>query len=105
MTHVRSTTTSDLSNKGIFVQKDRASKGKQSKGQRERMQARVDGPLMDVAQTAAYLGLSPNTIYAEVQAGRLPVVRIRKRIFIVRKLLDEMLIAQARRDWKTEAGS
>lgn len=56
---------------------------------------------MSVDETAAYLGVSRNTVYAEAQAGNLPTIRIRKRIFVVRELLDSMIVTKARASIRT----
>lgn len=56
----------------------------------------ISSPLLDVKETARYLGLSRNTIYAESQAGRLPTVRFGRRVFVVKQLLDEMIISSGR---------
>lgn len=50
-----------------------------------------DSPLITVEEAAAYLGVSRNTAYTEAKEGNLPVHRIRKRIFIVKPLLEEMI--------------
>ena len=55
--------------------------------------------VMDIRETAEYLGLSEQTVRAEAKANRLPVVRIRGRILIVRALLDEMLVQRAKEHW------
>ncbi len=54
---------------------------------------------MDVREVARYLGVSEQTVRAEVKANKLPTIRIRGRILIVRALLEEMMIEQARRSW------
>ncbi|HLI98011.1 MAG TPA: helix-turn-helix domain-containing protein [Candidatus Baltobacteraceae bacterium] len=56
-------------------------------------------PVMSIEETAAYLNLSPQMIYAEVRKGRLPIVQFGRRKLVVRALLDEMLIARAKENW------
>jgi excisionase family DNA binding protein len=56
-------------------------------------------PVMSIEETAAYLNLSPQMVYAEVRKGRLPIVQFGRRKLVVKALLDEMLIARAKEHW------
>jgi hypothetical protein len=71
---------------------------------RERQSAMkpIERITMDMKDAAAYLGISTQIAYAEAKEGRLPIVRIRGRVLVVKPLLDEMIMEQARRDWKPE---
>ncbi|MDE2480816.1 MAG: hypothetical protein KGN02_01330 [bacterium] len=44
--------------------------------------------------------MSAQVAYAEAKAGRLPIVRIRGRVLVVKPLLDEMLLEKARLGWE-----
>lgn len=57
---------------------------------------------MDMKDAAEYLGISVQIAYAEAKKGKLPVIRIRARVLVVKPLLDEMIMERARRDWKPE---
>ena len=46
---------------------------------------------MTVAEAAAYLGVSTDTIYEMVQRREIPHIRIRRRIFFRRDTLDRWL--------------
>lgn len=56
--------------------------------------------LLTIVESARYLRISRNTAYSEARAGRLPVIRIGRRVLVVRKLLDEMLLACASDAWR-----
>lgn len=55
---------------------------------------------MDVRETARYMGVSEQTVRAEIKANRLPIIRIRSRIRVVRALLEQMIVEEAKRQWK-----
>lgn len=59
-----------------------------------------NSPLMSITETAEFLGLSRNMVYAEAQAGRLPIVRFGRRILVVRALLNDMILGEARAAWR-----
>jgi excisionase family DNA binding protein len=44
----------------------------------------------NVSQVAGLLGVSPMTIYREIQLGRFPAVQIRGRYLIPAKAIDDM---------------
>ena len=74
--------------------------GDARRGARSRKPVEALAPAtMDIRTTATYLGVSEQTVRSEANAKRLPAVRIRGRILIVKKLLDEMLLEQARSNW------
>lgn len=54
---------------------------------------------IDVKEAAAYIGISLQTAYAEIRENRLPIVKIRGRILVVRKLLEEMMLEEGRKGW------
>lgn len=43
-----------------------------------------------VAETARMFGVSPNTLYREIEAGQFPAVKIRSRWVIPAKAIDQM---------------
>lgn len=43
-----------------------------------------------VAETAELLGLSPETLYRQIHAGRLPAVQFGKRFIIPARVLDDL---------------
>lgn len=43
-----------------------------------------------VSQVAALIGVSPMTIYREIDAGQFPAVRIRGRLIVPAKAVDAM---------------
>lgn len=53
-------------------------------------------PLMTIEETAVYLRVSRNTAYTEAKAGNLPIHRVRKRILVIRPLLEEMILNRKR---------
>lgn len=48
-------------------------------------------PLMSIDDVAAYLGLSPRWIYAQVRSGRLPAILIARSWRIRPEVVDEFL--------------
>jgi excisionase family DNA binding protein len=61
---------------------------------------------LSIEEAADYLGIGRQTAYDEAKTGGLPVVRLgrrKKRILVVRALLDEMLLRQGRAAWTTPA--
>lgn len=44
----------------------------------------------NVSQAAGLLGVSPMTIYREIQLGRFPAVQIRGRYLVPAKAIDDM---------------
>jgi excisionase family DNA binding protein len=48
-------------------------------------------PMLTVAEAARFLRVNAKTLYAEIQAKRLPVVRVRRVIRIPRAVLISML--------------
>lgn len=61
---------------------------------------KVERITMHIRDAAAYIGVSAQVAYAEAKAGRLPIVRIRGRVLVVKPLLDEMLLEKARLGWE-----
>ena len=76
--------------------------GAPSTGKRSRNKSRVkiERITLDIVEAAEYVGVSKQLAYAEAKAGKWPIVRVRGRVCVVKLLLDEMLIAQARENWK-----
>lgn len=83
--------------------------GTQSKGSvraRKRTQ-RAKLPISEratltVEETAQYLGIGRQTAYDEARTGGLPILRLgrrKKRIVVVRVLLDEMILRRGREAW------
>jgi excisionase family DNA binding protein len=56
--------------------------------------------LLTVDEAASYMRVSRQTAYDEVADGRWPIIHVRRRIFVVRKLLDEMIEREARANWE-----
>jgi len=57
---------------------------------------------LTVEETAQYLGIGRQTAYDEARNGGLPIIRLgrsKKRIVVVRALLDEMIIRRGREAW------
>lgn len=48
---------------------------------------------LSVAETAQLLGMSEMTLYRAIAAGEFPAVRIRGRLIIPRRAIDEMVDA------------
>ncbi len=44
--------------------------------------------LMDAKQVAQILGMSPHWIYREAKAGRIPCVKLGRKIKFVRKVIE-----------------
>ena len=80
--------------------------GSISAAQRERKQ-RVKVPASEratltIEETARYLGIGRQTAYDEARTGGLPILRLgrrKKRIVVVRVLLDEMILKRGRESW------
>jgi|GEM_PF-2264628 len=66
-----------------------------------RREESIRPPVMAVAEAARYLRVSVQSIHKEVAAGRLPHIRIGKRVLIIRDLLDEVLFKEARVRWNS----
>jgi excisionase family DNA binding protein len=58
--------------------------------------------LLTVEEAASYMRVSRQTAYDEVTDGKWPIIHVRRRIFVVRKLLDEMIEREARANWATD---
>jgi excisionase family DNA binding protein len=56
--------------------------------------------LLTVEEAAIYMRVSRQTAYDEVAEGKWPIIHVRRRIFVVRKLLDEMIDNEARENWR-----
>ena len=56
----------------------------------------------NVRETARMLGMSAMTLYRAIEAGEFPAVRIRGRLIIPARALDEM-VAAALRDGQVDA--
>ncbi len=62
------------------------------------MNAQQQGPdlvqrrLLSVQQAAAYLGLSPKTLYAWIEAGRIPFVALGRRRMLDLRELDGFIV-------------
>ena len=57
---------------------------------------------LTVEETAQYLGIGRQTAYDEARTGGLPILRLgrrKKRIVVVRVLLDEMILQRGRAAW------
>lgn len=54
-------------------------------------------PLMDTAEAAAHLGVSPRTLYKWAEHGQVPFVRIGRLLRFRGRELDEWLEARANR--------
>jgi len=62
---------------------------------------------LTVEEAARYLGIGRQTAYDEARTGGLPIVRMgrgKKRILVVRALLDEMIQRRAREAWADATG-
>jgi excisionase family DNA binding protein len=79
-------------------------KGDTKKQRRKRSAevAPIERMTLDIKEAAAYLGISEQLAYAEAKEDRLPVVRIRGRILVVKALLDEMIMSRALATWKRD---
>jgi excisionase family DNA binding protein len=58
---------------------------------------------LTIEEAARYLGIGRQTAYDEARSGGLPILRLgrhKKRIVVVRALLDEMILAKGRAAWK-----
>lgn len=53
---------------------------------------RIQSPLFNREQAAAYLGLSPKTVWTHTRRGLLPYVRIGGVVRYRKQALDEMLV-------------
>lgn len=54
---------------------------------------------LTIEETAQYLGIGRQTAYDEARSGGLPIIRLgrsKKRIVVVRVLLDEMILRRGR---------
>lgn len=57
---------------------------------------------LTIEETAKYLGIGRQTAYDEARLGGLPILRLgrsKKRIVVVRALLDEMILRRGREAW------
>jgi excisionase family DNA binding protein len=57
---------------------------------------------LTIEETAQYLGIGRQTAYDEARTGGLPIIRLgrsKKRIVVVRALLDEMILRRGREAW------
>jgi excisionase family DNA binding protein len=54
-------------------------------------QGRLNEPLLTVGEAARLLALSPRTLYAWVEAGRVPCVRIGRLVRFERSALNTLL--------------
>lgn len=52
---------------------------------------------MGVREAATLLGISPAHAYESIRLGRLPAVRLGRRLLVPRKALDEFLADEVRR--------
>ena len=59
------------------------------------MQTHVEREMLSLRQAAEVLGISQRSVWAYAKMGRLPTVRIGKRILIPRRLLIEQLENEA----------
>jgi excisionase family DNA binding protein len=55
--------------------------------------------LLTVEEAARYMRVSRQTAYDEVGSGKWPIIHVRRRIFVVKRLLDEMIDREARANW------
>ena len=52
-----------------------------------------ESPWLSVAETARELGISEMTLYRAIQAGDFPAVRVRNRLIVPRRALDDLAAA------------
>jgi excisionase family DNA binding protein len=50
-----------------------------------------DRPVLEVKEVAPILGVNPKTLYAEIKAGRFPVIRLGRSIRISRSVVTSIL--------------
>ena len=47
--------------------------------------------IFSIAETSRLIGLSEKTVSEAIKRGQLPAIRIGKRMYVLRKALEEML--------------
>lgn len=85
------------------IPKDAGSADTASRKRKQRVKVPAsERATLTIEETAHYLGIGRQTAYDEARTGGLPILRLgrrKKRIVVVRVLLDEMLLKRGRESW------